>query len=75
MWNRPESRKAWLVASGMPPRSPVISALAIAPVSPGSTAPIRRPIAWRTRSIRARARKPSGAASVSRSALVAAPVA
>ena len=53
MWNRPESRNAWLVASEMPPRSPVISALAMAPVSPGSAATTRRPIAWRTRAIAA----------------------
>jgi len=25
MWNSPESRNAWLVASEMPPRSPVMS--------------------------------------------------
>ena len=69
MWNSPESRNAWLVVSVMPPRSPVISALAMAPVSPGSAATMRRPIACRTRSITARARRPSGAASASRSDL------
>ena len=53
MWNSPESRNAWLVVSVMPPRSPVISALAMAPVSPGSAATMRRPIAWRTRAITA----------------------
>ena len=53
MWNRPESRNAWLVISVMPPRSPVISALAMAPVWPGSASTTRRPIAWRTRAIAA----------------------
>ena len=49
MCRMPLSRKASLVASEMPPRSPVISALAMAPVSPGSAAAMRAPIAWRTR--------------------------
>ena len=41
MCTMPELRKAALVASEMPPRSPVISALAMAPVSPGSAAVMR----------------------------------
>ena len=60
MWNRPESRNAWLVASEMPPRSPVMSALAMAPVWPGSASTTRRPMAWRSRATAALARRPSG---------------
>jgi hypothetical protein len=65
MWNSPESRNAWLVASEMPPRSPVISALAMAPVCPGSAASTRRPIAWRTPAKAALARSESGGSQAS----------
>jgi hypothetical protein len=41
MWARPESRIAWFSSSEMPPRSPVMSATAISPVSPDS-APLMR---------------------------------
>ena len=73
MWNRPESRNAWLVASVMPPRSPVISALAMAPVSPGSAATTRRPIAWRTRAIAALTAATAAARAASRLDLRGAP--
>ena len=44
-WNSPEARNAALVSSEIPPRSPVMSALAMAPGWPGSTAVMRWPIA------------------------------
>ena len=57
MWKRPESRNAWLIASEMPPRSPVMSALAMAPVWPGSASTTRRPMAWRSRATAALTRR------------------
>jgi hypothetical protein len=56
----PLSRKASLVVSEMPPRSPVIKAVAMAPVSPGSAAATRAPIAWRMRCTRAHSAKSAG---------------
>ncbi len=60
MCRMPLSRKASVVASEMPPRSPVISAVAMAPVSPGSAAAMRAPIAWRTRCTAAHRRRSVG---------------
>ena len=61
MWNRPELRMAWFTSSEMPARSPVISAAAISPRSPGSAAWMRTLISSRTRSIGAHKRRSSGA--------------
>ena len=45
MWVRPESRMDSVTFSEMPPRSPVMSATAISPVSPGRAALMRALIA------------------------------
>ena len=49
MWPRPEARIASCVVSEMPPRSPMISAAAMWPLSPGSAASMRRRIVSRRR--------------------------
>jgi hypothetical protein len=72
MCSRPESRKASLVASDMPPRCPVMSALAISPRSPVSAAVTRLPMACRVRSIAARTCALAGPRSASRSVVAGA---
>ena len=62
MWVRPESRMDSVTFSEMPPRSPVMSATAIAPVSPGKAALMRALIAARNASTCDQAAKSQGGA-------------
>jgi hypothetical protein len=65
MWARPESRIAWFNSSEMPPRSPVISATAISPVSPGNAALMRALTRALSASIEAQAARSHGGARAS----------
>jgi hypothetical protein len=66
-WNRPESRIAWFTSSEMPPRSPVMRAAAISPVSPGNAVLMRTLTAALTASTWAQADKSHGVAGASSS--------